>query len=127
MNKRNLILVLLACALVLSACARGNQSYGSRAATLRDTLFSVEQLNDGMVQVWFTHDDVAVYCTMDVTIGNKLLSLLKEHNGEVLVEYRDLREGDPEWNGGLNGTSCGQFYSDTMELKLISVMPVNGR
>lgn len=91
---------------------------------LRDTLFSVEQTRNGNYRAWVTHDDVAGYCTMDRTIGEELMTILQEWNGEVIIEFRSINASDPEYSFWHN-SDCGEIRtgadSSTAMFMLLSV------
>ena len=55
---------------------------------MRDTIFSVEERGMGAVMVWVTHSDREGYCFTDGELADLARSLIREHDGEVLIEYR---------------------------------------
>lgn len=84
-----LVLLLLALPLLLTACPteRLRPSF-TRAGVMRDTIFSVEERGMGAVMVWVTHSDREGYCFTGGEQADLARSLIREHNGEVLIEYR---------------------------------------
>lgn len=82
-------LVLLATTLLLTACPteRIRPSF-TRAGVMRDTIFSVEERGLGAVMVWVTHSDREGYCFTSGEQADLARSLIREHDGEVLIEYR---------------------------------------
>ena len=102
--KKNLLFALLV-SLFLVSCTK----YWVDNGKLRDTIFSVEKTRNGNVRVFFTHDDVAGYCTSDQELGDKAESLMLEHSGEVIAEFTDMR-GTEEWNFW-SSSDCGSVSS----------------
>jgi len=91
LNRRTLRLVflLLAVTLLLTACITERlQPTFTRAGVMRDTMFSVEERGLGAVMVWVTHSDTEGYCFTDDELANLARSLIREHNGDILIEYR---------------------------------------
>lgn len=93
-NRRYCRLLLLALlfivpTLLLTACPteRIRPSF-TRAGVMRDTIFSVEERGMGAVMVWVTHSDREGYCFTGGEQADLARSLIREHNGEVLIEYR---------------------------------------
>lgn len=84
-----LTLVLLTTTLLLTACPteRIRPSF-TRAGVMRDTIFSVEERGMGAVMVWVTHSDREGYCFTSGEQADLARSLIREHDGEVLIEYR---------------------------------------
>ena len=84
-----LVLLLLTMALLLAACPteRLRPSF-TRSGIMRDTIFSIEERGLGAVMVWVTHSDREGYCFTDKALADRARSLIKEHNGEVVIEYR---------------------------------------
>lgn len=82
-------LVFITAALLLSGCLteRFKPSF-TRSGIMRDTIYSVEERGLGAVMVWVTHSDREGYCFTDKTLADRARSLIQEHNGEVLIEYR---------------------------------------
>ena len=60
----------------------------TRSGVMRDTIYSVEERGLGAVMVWVTHSDREGYCFTDKTLADRARSLIEEHTGEVLIEYR---------------------------------------
>jgi hypothetical protein len=119
------ILLFVAMSIILCGC----EYYYVEDGVLRDTLFSVEETNNGYWRIWLTHDDIAGYCTDDVALGKRALSLLKEHDGEVLVEFKDIPPGDDMYDWW-NRSDCGTIYSgggSSHIFMLIDVTPVPSR
>lgn len=116
--KRLLILVLV----ILCACT----PYRVKQATLRDTLFSVEQTNNGAWRVYVTHDDVAGYCTTDDELGERAYDLLFEHDGEVLIEFRAINESDTEYSFW-GSSECGSVESGGSMFLIENIAPVVAR
>lgn len=115
------IIVLFTC---LLACAHRVES-----GTVRDTLANIEQTKNGNWRVWLTHDTAAGYCTTDNDLGEEALRLLKEHYGEVLMEYRDIKAGDPEFTIWSN-SDCGSIVKGDSSMKMFyidSITPVPAR
>ena len=84
-----LILLLLTIAILLAACPTERlRPTFTRAGIMRDTIYSVEERGLGAVMVWVTHSDREGYCFNDKTLADRARSLIKEHNGEVVIEYR---------------------------------------
>jgi hypothetical protein len=85
-----LALSLLLITSVLTACPTETirPSFTSSGIT-RDTIFSVENRGLGAVMVWVTHSDREGYCFRDTELVNQVRTLIREHNGEVLIEFRD--------------------------------------
>lgn len=84
-----LTLVLLTTTLLLTACPteRIRPSF-TRAGVMRDTIFSVEERGMGAVMVWVTHSDREGYCFTSGEQADLARSLIREHDGDVLIEYR---------------------------------------
>lgn len=95
-------LILLLLGLLLASCS----SYNVKEGMLRDTIFSVEETNNGNYRVFFTHDDVAGYCTTSRELGQEARSLLQEHDGEVIAIFTDVRgtEEQDAWTKSECGT-----------------------
>jgi hypothetical protein len=60
----------------------------TRAGVVRDTIFSVEERGLGAVMVWVTHTEQEAYCFTDATLAERARTLIREHLGEVIIEYR---------------------------------------
>ncbi len=84
-----LALLLGVATVVLTACPteRLRPSF-TRAGVMRDTIFSVEERGLGAVMVWVTHSDREGYCFTDSELADQARSLIREHTGEVIIEYR---------------------------------------
>lgn len=83
------LFVLLALTLLLTACPTERIQPGfTRAGVMRDTIFSVEERGLGAVMVWVTHSDREGYCFTDRALAEQARSLIREHDGEVLIEFR---------------------------------------
>lgn len=81
--------LLLLTMLLLTACPTERIQPGfTRAGTMRDTIFSVEERGLGAVMVWVTHSDREGYCFTNDELADLARSLIREHTGEVLIEYR---------------------------------------
>ena len=83
------LLLLLATTMLLTACPteRMRPTF-TRAGVMRDTIFSVEERGMGAVMVWVTHSDREGYCFTSGEQADLARSLIREHDGEVLIEYR---------------------------------------
>jgi hypothetical protein len=91
LNQRtlSLLFLLLTTTLLLTACITERlQPTFTRAGVMRDTIFSVEERGLGAVMVWVTNSDREGYCFTDDELANLARSLIREHNGDVLIEYR---------------------------------------
>jgi hypothetical protein len=81
--------ILLAAASLLVACPTERlQTTFTRAGVMRDTLYSVEERGLGAVMVWVTHSDREGYCFTDDQMAARARALIREHNGEVIIEFR---------------------------------------
>ncbi|MEZ4867287.1 MAG: hypothetical protein R3C14_38540 [Caldilineaceae bacterium] len=81
--------LLLITTLVLTACPTERLSPSfTRSGVMRDTIFSVEERGLGAVMVWVTHSDKEGYCFTNSEQAATARSLVREHAGEVLIEYR---------------------------------------
>jgi hypothetical protein len=119
---KKLFLIVCLLAFVLAGC----KAYYTEDAWGRDYLFSVEITKRGYYRIWFTHDDVSAYCTVNSELGKQAMNLLKEHDGEVLFHFFDSEIGDPEadwWST----TKCGQGIYDTKVWIIDDIIPVDGR
>jgi len=119
---------LLAAVLLLSLI--GCSPHRVEDAVLRDTLFSVEETENGYWRIWMTHDDICGYCTNDVELGREALNMLREHHGEVLVYFRDITPDDPEfswWSKSDCGTIVTGADSSTHMFLFYKLSPVLGR
>jgi hypothetical protein len=64
------------------------QTTFTRDGVMRDTLYSVEERGLGAVMVWVTHSDREGYCFTNDEMAARARSLIREHNGEVIIEFR---------------------------------------
>lgn len=99
---------LIVALLLLCGCSEHRVEKG----VIRDTLFSVEQTGNGYWRIWMTHDDICGYCTNDDELGKEAMDLLKEHDGEVLVYFRDIKSDDPEYSWW-SSSDCGTISTGT--------------
>ncbi|RIK35980.1 MAG: hypothetical protein DCC55_28755 [Chloroflexi bacterium] len=85
-----LVLFLSGVALLLAACPleRARPSF-TRAGVMRDTIYSVEERGLGAVMVWVTHSDSEGYCFTDRELADRARTLIREHNGEVVIQFRE--------------------------------------
>lgn len=84
-----LVLLLSALTLLVTACPTERiRPTFTRAGVMRDTIFSVEERGMGAVMVWVTHSDREGYCFTSGEQADLARSLIREHDGEVLIEYR---------------------------------------
>jgi hypothetical protein len=85
-----LVLFFITLSLLLTSCIteRLRPSF-TRAGVMRDTMYSVEERGLGAVMVWATHSDREGYCFTDKTLADRARSLIREHTGEVVIEYRE--------------------------------------
>ena len=84
-----IMLLLLATMMLLTACPTERiRPTFTRAGVMRDTIFSVEERGMGAVMVWVTHSDREGYCFTSGEQADLARSLIREHDGEVLIEYR---------------------------------------
>ncbi len=84
-----LILFFFVVTLLLTACPteRIRPSF-THEGVMRDTIYSVEERGLGAVMVWVTHSDREGYCFTDGDLADRARSLIREHDGEVVIEYR---------------------------------------
>lgn len=123
--KGKLILILVLVSLLMSGC----YANAVRTGTLRDTLFSVEETNDGAWRVFMTHDDVAGYCTLDSELGQEAHNLLLEHDGEVMVEFTSIKLTDESYDLW-SGNDCNSLTGNSEYMamyELINIQSVSGR
>jgi hypothetical protein len=82
--------LLVGLALLLAACPleRARPSF-TRSGVMRDTIYSVEERGFGAVMVWMTHSDTEAYCFTDGELAERARTLIREHNGEVVVQFRE--------------------------------------
>ena len=84
-----IMLLLLATTMLLTACPTERiRPTFTRAGVMRDTIFSVEERGMGAVMIWVTHSDREGYCFTSGEQADLARSLIREHDGEVLIEYR---------------------------------------
>ena len=85
---------LLLLALLLGACLgeRQQPSY-TQHGIARDTLYSIDYRGNGAVLLFFTHDDVSGYCFSDKAKIDQAEDLIKNWNGEVLIDYESQITG----------------------------------
>ncbi|MCB0105757.1 MAG: hypothetical protein KDE53_07605 [Caldilineaceae bacterium] len=84
-----LSLLLFLLTLLLTACPTETiRPSFTREGVMRDTIFSVEERGLGAVMVWVTHSDQEGYCFTDGDLADQARSLIWEHDGEVIIEYR---------------------------------------
>lgn len=75
--------------LLLAGCPTERiQPTFTRAGVVRDTIFSVEERGLGAVMVWVTHTEQEAYCFTDSTLAAQARTVIREHLGEVVIEYR---------------------------------------
>jgi hypothetical protein len=106
-----LIAVLLAATMLLTASACPTERIRptfTGSGIMRDTIFSVEERGLGAVMVWVTHSDREGYCFTSNELADHARTLIREHNGEVLIGFRAAgvldslnpcahTEGDPQY------------------------------
>lgn len=104
-----LVLLFITMTMLLTACPTERiRPTFTRAGVMRDTIFSVEERGLGAVMVWVTHSDREGYCFTSGEQADLARTLIREHNGEVLIEYRAAgvldslnpcanTEGDPQY------------------------------
>lgn len=120
---KRLIVLFAILVLILAACT-GPQAVVN--ATLRDTIFGIEQRASGTTMIWMTHDDVAIYCITDPVLANTANSIFRSSNPEVFLSYRSLNTSDPQWNIlGISGCQHNQGSSDnTLVYVVTGITPV---
>ena len=100
-----------------------------KSGEIRDTIGNVEQTVNGNWRVWFTHDTAAGYCTCDNKIGEYAKYLLENHDGEVILKYKSIREGDPEYDAwqksGCGSITKGESYMEMFAI--VEIIPVRSR
>ena len=113
---------------MLAACeAKGNKPSGiGKEALGRGVVNNVEQLNNGLWQIWIFGDTTFVYCTLDATLVEKVKNTMREVDASILYTYRDWKVGDPEYDntdaaGSRLSQTCGQLYTGTRGSKLLTV------
>ena len=129
-NRKAVVIAVLAVLMVFSlAGCNGTAPTDVKSGTIRDTLANVEQMYSGNWRVWFTNDTAAGYCTTDNELGERALNLLLNHDGEVVMEYREIKSDDSEWNTWSN-SSCGSIYKGDTSMEIfyiVSITPVAAR
>lgn len=124
-NKRiaGLTVLFFLLTLLLTACPTETiRPTFTREGIMRDTLFSVEERGMGAVMVWVTHSDQEGYCFTDGELADLARSLIWEHNGEVIIEYRAV--------GALDALNpCARTESDPQYIVYLgtSLTPVVAR
>lgn len=85
---------LLLLALLLGGCLGERQmpSY-TQHGIARDTLYSIDYRGNGAVLLFFTHDDVSGYCFSNKAEIDQAEDLIKNWNGEVLIDYESQITG----------------------------------
>ena len=84
-----LLISLSLVASVLAACPTERLSPSfARSGIMRDTIYSVEERGLGAVMVWVTHSDREGYCFTKQELADLARSLIREHTGEVIIEFR---------------------------------------
>lgn len=118
-----LIPLLILLTLLLTACPTETiRPTFTREGVMRDTIFSVEERGMGAVMVWVTHSDQEGYCFTSGELADRARSLLWEHNGEVIIEYRAA--------GALDALNpCARTESDPQYIVYLgtSLTPVEAR
>lgn len=116
---KKFVIVLFVGLIVLAGC----KAYYTESAWGRDSLFSVEITKRGFYRIWFTHDDVSAYCTVNEELGETAMTLLKEHDGEVLFHFFDEEIGDAESDWWAE-TKCGGGIYGTKVWIVDEIIPV---
>ena len=124
MTKKLLLIVVFLFPFLVAARCNGTKI---EDGMLRDTIFSVEQHYNGSYSVWFTHDDVIGYCTGDAELGKEALSILKEHDGEVVATYRDINAMSDEEASFWQVSDCGTLVEGSGVMILTSIVRSNSR
>ena len=80
--------------LLLAGCPGERQmpSY-TQHGIARDTLYSIDYRGNGAVLLFFTHDDVSGYCFSNKAEIDQAEDLIKNWNGEVLIDYESQVTG----------------------------------
>ena len=117
--------------LLFTGCSAGNKSFGvaKRLGEGRHQIANVEELNNGLFQVWFFGDDDYAYCTLDKSFAEMARAIKNDpgpNDGIALYKYRDFLDSDPEWAQDSGGY---QFYytcgiSGTYKSKLMEIKPL---
>lgn len=120
-----LALSVLILALMLSACDVSRVTQG----TVRDTLFSVEENKSGTWGLFLTHDESVVYCTTEQELADEAMSLLLEHDGEVIIEFKGKKWFEDTEGEFLGWDEC-EAYIDSdggfTAVILTDIFPVEG-
>lgn len=127
MKKSNL-LVLVIILIVLAACS--GRAGVVRNGVLRDTIFSVEEIENGTWRIWVTHDDVAGYCTADEELGKEAMDLILEHDGEVLIFFETPLPGEAEysfWHDSKCGDISTGYEESTAMFMVTGIQAVKSR
>jgi len=117
----SLFVILLLCVACVGTMVKNGE--------IRDTLGNVEQTKNGNWRVWFTHDTAAGYCTRDNKVGEYAKYLLENHDGEVILKYKSIVAGDPEYNFWQK-SDCGSIAKgeSSMEMfAIVEIVPVKSR
>ena len=117
---KRILAVMLLVVFLFSACTATYVKSG----TIRDTIGNVERTYNGNWRVWFTNDTAAGYCTTDDEVGARALDLLMNHDGEVILEYKSIRAGDPEasfWSK----SDCGSIAKGEFSMEMFSIVCQN--
>lgn len=129
MRKRVFLLVVLAAVLLLVGFSAPQCSGDVMEGAIRDTIGNVEKSRNGNWSVWMTNDTAAGYCTTDDELGEYALKLLENHTGEVILRYREIFSGDPEYNTW-SASDCSSIYKGGTEMEMFyieSITPVPAR
>ena len=94
--------------LLIAACSASKVERG----IARDTIFSVEKTKKGTYGIFLTHDESVVYCTPNEELGLEALSLLQEHTGEVVLEFKSKKDFK-DVEGEIFGADQCQRYCDS--------------
>jgi hypothetical protein len=81
-----LIAILLAFVVSCAPEERKEPSY-TRNGVVRDTIYSVDHRGNNIVLIWLTHSDVDAFCFADQDKVDLAENLLREHDGEVVIEF----------------------------------------
>lgn len=117
-RRNKLLLAVLLAAILLTSC----RSYRTKEGLIRDTIYSVEQSNNGSWKVYMTHDDISTFCTYNAQLGQKALDLLENYEGESFIKFRAVNETDPEWSFW-NGSDCKT--SNAADITMFMLLDVN--
>lgn len=123
MRQRKLLVLVVVLSILCFAGRCGSKKIQEGVG--RDTMSNVEHHRNGATSVWFTHDELIGYCTVDTELGDWAEYLLREYDGEVIFEYKDMNITDPE--ASFWGVSqCGNIgnESGTEAVILLSLTPL---